>query len=78
MRTGFEISIDESLKKQMKSVPLPEGVTWSHVFRVLFVSALSDKKGESQAEFMKRLLNLERGAEVYNWIRGVMRERGEL
>ena len=62
----------------MKRLTLPKGVKWSDVFQVLFIAALSDKKGEDEAQFMKRLLKHERGVEVYNWIREVMRERGEL
>ena len=78
MKSPVTLSITEELHKEMHRIPLPKGVKWSDVFQVLMMAALSDKKKETQAEFMKRLLKHERGVEVYNWIRERMRELGEL
>ena len=78
MKAHVMVSVPEELRREMKRLDLPKGVKWSDVFQVLLIAALSDKKGETEAQFMRRLLEHERGPAVYNWIRGRMRERGEL
>ena len=68
MRTGFELSIDEVLLKEVKRYPLPAGVTWSHVFQVLVLGALADKRKWSRDRLLQEVQKHPHGKEVRRWL----------
>lgn len=74
MRTGYEMSIDESLKAEMQKVPLPKGVTWSNVFQLFALAAVAEKKKWSDERFERELAKYRNAKEIQRWIREVFRE----
>lgn len=57
------------LKKQIRKVPLPEGVKWSNVFQVMLMAAVAEKKGISDYDFKKQLAKNEKYVKVREWMR---------
>lgn len=65
----MNITMLPALKKQIKSVPLPPGVKWSHVFQVMMMAAVANKKNIPQEEFRKQIDANEKYKLVRQWIK---------
>ena len=68
-RVMLNITMAPELKKQLKRVPLPPGVKWSHVFQVIMMAAVANKKNMPQAEFRKQIEANEKYKLVKEWIK---------
>jgi len=65
------MSLTPYLKKEMKRVPLPEGVTWSEVFQVLLLAAIADKKGYSDEKLREQVADHPHGVVIRTWLKEV-------
>lgn len=69
MREQFAMTMPSMLKKQMKRLPLPEGVKWSDVFQVMLTVAVMDKKGSTDEKIKAEVLKHKHGVVIREWIK---------
>ena len=74
----FNLYVGDDLKKEIKSYSLPDGITYSDVFKWLFKAALAEEKKVSDSDFRQELFNDPKGRAVWHWIRARMKEINRL
>jgi hypothetical protein len=65
----LNITMAPELKRQIRRVPLPPGVKWSHVFQVMMKAAVAEKMNMPQDEFRKMIDADEKYKLVREWLK---------